>query len=124
MDPLLSPATSNFVSPNLLDILKETDDIDFTDDASVLFGLFDGTVQPDIFLTFANKVALQQIFIVKVCIPLIITQTCPFFLISTVTSNCTLLVILIDGWWWKDLEVITATRDFVCFTGTIADGYL
>ena len=70
MDLLFSPTTSILVSPMctnevLLDILQDTEDVDYSDSASVLFGLFDGTVQPDIFLTFANKVALQQIFIVK-----------------------------------------------------------
>ena len=68
MDPSQSPMASSPMSTNevLLDILKDTVDVDYSDNASVLFGLFDQTVQPDIFLTFANKVALQQIFIVKV----------------------------------------------------------
>ena len=50
----------------LREIIGDNEDVDFVDISSVLFGLFEGIVQPDIFLTFSNKVSLQQIFTVKV----------------------------------------------------------
>ena len=50
----------------LQEIIGDIEDVDFVDISSVLFGLFEGIVQPDIFLTFSNKVSLQQIFTVKV----------------------------------------------------------
>ena len=72
MDPASAPSNPMYTNEILIDILKDTADVDYTDNASVLFGLFDGTVQPDIFLTFANKVAFQQVYIVKVL--LVITR--------------------------------------------------
>jgi hypothetical protein len=50
---------------SLRDILSD-EDVDFGNMASILVDLFEGVVVPDIFLTHANKVAVQQIFSVKV----------------------------------------------------------
>jgi hypothetical protein len=48
--------------------IDDSDDIDWTDAtfASCLFGLFQGCAQPDIYISFANKVSVQQVFTVKV----------------------------------------------------------
>ena len=42
------------------------DGIDFGNMSSILVELFEGVVLPDIFLTHSNKVAVQQIFSVRV----------------------------------------------------------
>jgi hypothetical protein len=61
-DETLDPAAIQ----TLREIIGDNEDVAFIDISSVLFGLFEGIVQPDIYLTFENKVSLQQIFTVKV----------------------------------------------------------
>lgn len=49
-----------------LNVILESDSADFGNMASILVDLFEGVVTPDIFLTHTNKVAVQQVFSVKV----------------------------------------------------------
>lgn len=46
--------------------LLDNEVTDFGNLSSLLVDLFEGVVMPDIFLTHANKVAVQQIFSVRV----------------------------------------------------------
>ena len=53
----------------LAPFIDDSEDIDWDDKTytSCLFGLFQGCAQPDIYISFANRVSVQQVFTVKVC---------------------------------------------------------
>ena len=48
-------------------LLGECDHIDFNNPSSILVGLFEGVIQPDVCLTHENMVSIQSPVSVKVC---------------------------------------------------------
>ena len=58
--------TPSILLEETLGDLLDGDGIDFGNLSSILVDLFEGVVLPDVFLTHSNRVAVQQVFSVRV----------------------------------------------------------